>query len=134
MSKEFQLKESDVKLTAVRSQGPGGQHVNKVSSAIHLRFDILASGLSDSIKQRILASGDSRITKDGVLVMKVQESRSQDMNRLLAWSRLDEWVTSYSKEERIRRATRPKRGAIEKRLKQKKQRSALKSSRGFIEP
>jgi len=134
MSKVFQLQESEVKLTAIRAQGAGGQHVNKVSSAIHLRFDILASSLSDAIKQRILASRDSRITKEGVLVMKIQETRSQEMNRLLAWSRLDELITAFSREEKLRRATRPKRSSIEKRLKQKKQRSALKSSRGFIEP
>ena len=134
MSKVFQLQESEVKLTAIRSQGAGGQHVNKVSSAIHLRFDILASSLSDAIKQRILASRDSRITKEGVLVMKIQETRSQEMNRLLAWSRLDELITAFSQEDKLRQPTRPKRSSIEKRLKHKKQRSALKLSRGFIEP
>lgn len=134
MSKVFQLQESEVKLTAIRAQGAGGQHVNKVSSAIHLRFDILASSLSDAIKQRILASRDSRITKEGVLVMKIQETRSQEMNRLLAWSRLDELITAFSQEDKLRRPTRPKRSSIEKRLKHKKQRSALKLSRGFIEP
>jgi len=134
MHKVFQFKESEVKLTAIRAQGPGGQNVNKVSSAIHLRFDILASGLSDSVKARILASKDSRITKEGVLVMKVQDTRSQEMNRLLAWSKLDELIKSFSAVEKIRRATRPKRSSVEKRLREKKQRSALKSSRGIMAP
>jgi ribosome-associated protein len=132
MHKVFQFKESEVKLTAIRAQGPGGQNVNKVSSAIHLRFDILASGLSDSVKARMLASKDSRITKEGVLVMKVQDTRSQEMNRLLAWSKLDELIKSFSTQEKIRRATRPKRSSVEKRLRDKKQRSALKSSRGIM--
>jgi ribosome-associated protein len=134
MHKVFQFKESEVKLTAIRAQGPGGQNVNKVSSAIHLRFDILASGLSDSVKARILSSKDSRITKEGVLVMKVQDTRSQEMNRLLAWSKLDELIKSFSTVEKIRRATRPKRSSVEKRLREKKQRSALKSSRGIMAP
>lgn len=134
MHKVFQFKESEVKLTAIRAQGPGGQNVNKVSSAIHLRFDILASGLSDSVKARILSSKDSRITKEGVLVMKVQDTRSQEMNRLLAWSKLDELIKSFSTVEKIRRATLPKRSSVEKRLREKKQRSALKSSRGIMAP
>jgi ribosome-associated protein len=92
MDQEIELKESEVTLRAIRAQGSGGQHVNKVSSAIHLRFDISASSLSDPLKKRMLALKDSRISKEGVLVMKVQDTRSQDMNRILAWARLTDLI------------------------------------------
>lgn len=133
MTQEIELRESEVKMTAIRAQGAGGQHVNKVSSAVHLRFDIPASSLSESVKNRLLSSEDSRINKAGVLVMKVQDSRSLEMNKMLAWSRLYELIAAFSKDIKKRRATRPKRSAIEKRLNQKKQRSILKSSRGIVE-
>ena len=132
MHKEIELKESEVILKAIRAQGPGGQHVNKVSSAIHLRFDIHASSLGEVIKQRMLALKDSRISKEGVLVMKVQDTRSQDMNRILAWARLYDLILKCAQAPKARRATQPKRSSIEKRLEQKKKRSTLKSSRGFM--
>ncbi|MFN0005012.1 MAG: alternative ribosome rescue aminoacyl-tRNA hydrolase ArfB [Burkholderiaceae bacterium] len=132
MHKEIELKESEVILKAIRAQGPGGQHVNKVSSAIHLRFDIHASSLGEVIKQRMLALKDSRISKEGVLVMKVQDTRSQDMNRILAWARLNDLILKCAQAPKARRATQPKRSSIEKRLEQKKKRSTLKSSRGFM--
>ena len=132
MSEQIEIKESEVKLSAIKSQGAGGQHVNKVSSAIHLRFDIGASSLPQRVKERFLASKDTRISKEGVFVMKVQDSRSQDMNRMFAWSRLDELVQSFGKEPKIRRATKVKKSSIEKRLKEKKKRSVLKSSRGLV--
>ena len=132
MSEQIEIKESEVKLSAIKSQGAGGQHVNKVSSAIHLRFDIGASSLPQRVKERFLASKDTRISKEGVFVMKVQDSRSQDMNRMFAWSRLDELVQACGKEPKIRRATKVKKSSIEKRLKEKKKRSVLKSSRGLV--
>ena len=132
MHKEIELKESEVILKAIRAQGSGGQHVNKVSSAIHLRFDIHASSLGESIKQRMLALKDSRISKEGVLVMKVQDTRSQDMNRILAWARLTDLIHACAKVPKARRATQPKRSSIEQRLDDKKKRSTLKSSRGFM--
>jgi len=132
MSEQFEIKESEVKLYAIRSQGAGGQHVNKVSSAIHLRFDIGASSLPQRVKDRFLASKDTRISKEGILVMKVQDSRSQDMNRMLAWSRLHELILAHRVEPKTRRATKVKKSAIEKRLKEKKKRSRLKSTRGLV--
>jgi len=132
MDQEIELKESEVTLRAIRAQGSGGQHVNKVSSAIHLRFDISASSLSDPLKKRMLALKDSRISKEGVLVMKVQDTRSQDMNRILAWARFTDLIHACSKVPKARRATQPKRSSIEQRLDDKKKRSKLKSSRGFM--
>jgi ribosome-associated protein len=132
MDQEIELKESEVTLRAIRAQGSGGQHVNKVSSAIHLRFDISASSLSEPLKKRLLALKDSRISKEGVLVMKVQDTRSQDMNRILAWARLTDLIQACAKVPKTRRATRPKRSSIEQRLEDKKKRSKLKSSRGFM--
>ena len=132
MDQEIELKESEVTLRAIRAQGSGGQHVNKVSSAIHLRFDISASSLSEPLKKRLLALKDSRISKEGVLVMKVQDTRSQDMNRILAWARLSDLIQACAKVPKTRRATRPKRSSIEQRLEDKKKRFKLKSSRGFM--
>ena len=132
MDQEIELKESEVTLRAIRAQGSGGQHVNKVSSAIHLRFDISASSLSEPLKKRLLALKDSRISKEGVLVMKVQDTRSQDMNRILAWARLTDLIQACAKVPKTRRATRPMRSSIEQRLEDKKKRSKLKSSRGFM--
>ena len=132
MDQEIELKESEVTLRAIRAQGSGGQHVNKVSSAIHLRFDISATSLSEPLKKRLLALKDSRISKEGVLVMKVQDTRSQDMNRILAWARLTDLIQACAKVPKTRRATRPKRSSIEQRLEDKKKRSKLKSSRGFM--
>ena len=132
MDQEIELKESEVTLRAIRAQGSGGQHVNKVSSAIHLRFDISASSLSEPLKKRLLALKDSRISKEGVLVMKVQDTRSQDMNRILAWARLTDLIQACAKVPKTRRATRPKRSSIEQRLEDKKKRFKLKSSRGFM--
>ena len=126
------VKESEVQMTAIRAQGAGGQHVNKVSSAIHLRFDIESSGLDEDHKARLKALPDRRINAQGVIVLKSQGTRSQDMNRMFAWSRLDELVQAFGKEPKIRRATKVKKSSIEKRLKEKKKRSVLKSSRGLV--
>jgi ribosome-associated protein len=129
---QLQVDESEVQISAIRAQGAGGQNVNKVSSAIHLRFDIPASSLPDDVKQRLMALRDSRITQEGVLVLKAQQHRSQDLNRLDALSRLHELVNSVARAPRTRRATRPTYGSRQRRLEGKSQRSETKSLRGRV--
>ncbi len=126
------IPESEVEVTAVRSQGAGGQNVNKVSSAIHLRFDIRNSSLPDDHKERLLALRDSRITRDGVLVIKAQTQRSQDMNRAEAFGRLQEVVDSVAQAPRVRRATKPTYGSKLRRLETKNLRSQVKVLRGRV--
>lgn len=128
----LQIAEAEVQISAIRAQGAGGQNVNKVSSAVHLRFDIPASSLPEDVKERLLALRDSRITQEGVLVLKAQQHRSQDMNRLDAFSRLHELVNSVARAPRTRRATKPTYGSRQRRLEGKSQRSETKALRGRV--
>jgi ribosome-associated protein len=128
----FPVQETEVEISAIRAQGAGGQNVNKVSSAIHLRFDIAASSLPDDVKERLLALSDSRITKDGVLVMKAQQHRTQEANRLDALARLQELVNSVALPPKVRRATKPSYGSKQRLRVSKSQRSETKALRGPV--
>jgi len=121
------IDEREVEFSAIRAQGAGGQNVNKVSSAVHLRFDIAASSLPDDIKARLLALSDSRITQEGVLVLTAQQHRTQEMNRADALARLQAVVDSVAVPPKPRRATKPSYGARQRRLEGKSQRSSLKT-------
>ena len=126
----YEIPENEVEFSAIRAGGPGGQHVNKVSSAVHLRFDIKASSLPDHCKQRLLGKNDQRISTEGVVIIKARQYRSQEKNRQEALSRLEELITRSTRTEKPRRATRPPKSSKKKRTDDKKARGHIKSLRG----
>lgn len=132
ISGQVALADEDVEISAIRAQGAGGQHVNKASTAIHLRFNIRASSLPDSYKERLLAASHHLLTADGMIIIKSQEHRSQEMNREAAIARLVATIQSLTAVQKRRRATRPTRASKERRLNAKSSKSSVKALRGKV--
>ncbi|MFO7606676.1 MAG: alternative ribosome rescue aminoacyl-tRNA hydrolase ArfB [Desulfurivibrionaceae bacterium] len=133
ISEKITIPANEIELSAIRASGPGGQHVNKASTAIHLRFDIKTSSLPEHYKERLLKMSDHRISSDGVIVIKASGSRSQEKNREEALDRLRELVRSAGVVPKKRRPTKPSRSSLRKRLERKKKRARVKSMRGKVE-
>ncbi len=126
------IRAEEVEFIAIRAQGPGGQNVNKVSCAVHLRFDIRASSLPDELKERLLAWPDHRVNKLGVIVIKAQTARSLELNKAEAIERLQALVAEASHTQAVRRATKPTYGSRQRRLQSKSVRSEVKAARGKV--
>jgi len=132
ISKTVSIPDTNVSIQAIRAQGPGGQNVNKVSSAVHLRFDIRASGLPEVYKEKLLTLNDRRITRDGVIVIKAQAFRSQEKNKADGFERLTALIRSAVREQRKRKPTRPSRSSGQKRLESKTKHGKTKALRQKI--
>ena len=132
ISSNTSVSENEVEISAIRAQGPGGQNVNKVSTAIHLRFDINASSLPDFYKQRLLKLKDKRITSEGIIIIKAQQYRTQEKNREDALQRLQELIRSVAVVRKKRRSTRPTKASQQKRMDRKTQRGKTKKLRGKV--